>query len=185
MPFAFKYVASSGNTYLTGREPIEEAIGLRTELERIVVAVDGSEHSRESAEFAATMVEKYEIPEVILIHVVPTTAIYEGVDVWRVNVMSFLEEHGSKVLEEAKELMEAGGIEVEAVLTHGDPGSQIVKLARKREADLIIMGSRGITGLASVFLGSVGERVARNAPCSVLIIRGDAFWAEEEAAGAE
>jgi len=158
---------------------------LRTELERILVAIDGSEHSLEAAEFAATMVEKYEIPEVIMIHVIPTTAIYEGVDVWRVNVMSFLEEHGKQLLEEAVEQMRRNGVSVEGVLAHGDPGSQIVKTARKRDVDLILMGSRGITGLASVFLGSVGERVARNARCSVLIIRGDAFYAEQVEAGAE
>ncbi len=165
--------------------PIQEERDMKTDLKRILVAVDGSEHSLEAAEFAASMVEKYDIPEVIMIHVVPTTAIYEGVDVWRVNVMSFLEDHGNQLLEEAMKKMEDEGVNVEGILAHGDPGSQIVKAARKREVDMVLMGSRGITGLASVFLGSVGERVARNAPCSVLIIRGDAFWAEEEAAGAE
>ncbi|MFO7942232.1 MAG: universal stress protein [Bacillota bacterium] len=158
---------------------------MRTELDRLLVCVDGSDHSREAAEFAASMVEKYEIPEVLMVHVVPTTAVYEGIDVWRVNVMTFLEEHGEKLLDEAVETMKETGVEVEGILTHGDPGSQIVKTARKRDVDLIIMGSRGITGLASVFLGSVGERVARNARCSVLIIRGETFFAEEKEAGAE
>jgi nucleotide-binding universal stress UspA family protein len=53
----------------------------------------------------------------------------------------------------------------------GDPFWEICQAAEREHADLIIMGSHGRTGLAHVVLGSVAERVARHAPCPVLIAR--------------
>ncbi len=49
---------------------------------------------------------------------------------------------------------------------------QIAKLAKKRRADLIVMGTHGRTGWAKVMLGSVAERVIVLAPCPVLTVRG-------------
>ena len=57
----------------------------------------------------------------------------------------------------------------------GDPGSEIVKLAKKAEAGLIVMPSHGRTGIARLLLGSVAERVLRLANCPVLILRGKAI----------
>jgi len=53
----------------------------------------------------------------------------------------------------------------------GDPFSAICQTAEQAQADLIVMGSHGRTGLAHVLLGSVAERVVRHAPCPVLIVR--------------
>ncbi len=56
-----------------------------------------------------------------------------------------------------------------------DPASAaIVAQAESLPADLIVMGTRGLTGLKHVVLGSVAERVVRTAPCSVLTVKADA-----------
>jgi len=59
----------------------------------------------------------------------------------------------------------------ETEVASGAPADTIVRLARERQADLIVMGTHGCTGLSHVLLGSVAEKVAREAPCPVLIIR--------------
>jgi len=53
----------------------------------------------------------------------------------------------------------------------GQPADAIVRVAQERDADLIVMGTHGRTGLHHVFLGSVAEKVVRLAPCPVLTVR--------------
>ena len=53
----------------------------------------------------------------------------------------------------------------------GNPGREICQLASNWEADLIVVGSRGLKGLKEMFLGSVSNYVTHHAPCSVLIVR--------------
>ena len=53
----------------------------------------------------------------------------------------------------------------------GSPPRRIVDVARERDIDLIVMGTRGRTGLAHIVMGSVAERVVRLAPCPVLTLR--------------
>ena len=67
----------------------------------------------------------------------------------------------------------AEGAPVEVTVTPLFACEAIVKIAREIEADLIVMGTRGNTGLKHVLLGSVAERTLRLAPCSVLTVKGD------------
>lgn len=60
-------------------------------------------------------------------------------------------------------------IETHAVL--GDAGSAVVAAARKYQADLIVMGTQGRSGITRMLLGSVAEHVLRHAPCPVLTIK--------------
>ena len=53
----------------------------------------------------------------------------------------------------------------------GDPADAILHAAQEHQADLIVMGTHGRTGLAHVFLGSVAEKVVRQASCPVLVTR--------------
>jgi nucleotide-binding universal stress UspA family protein len=64
----------------------------------------------------------------------------------------------------------AMGIETEFTQIPGNPGQTIEKMARTWKADLIVMGSRGRTGLRELVLGSVSNYVMHHAPCSVLIV---------------
>jgi nucleotide-binding universal stress UspA family protein len=53
----------------------------------------------------------------------------------------------------------------------GEPPEEIVREARERRCDVIVMGTHGHTGLTRVLLGSVAEGVLRHAPCPVLTVR--------------
>ena len=59
----------------------------------------------------------------------------------------------------------------EAEVARGEPADAIVRFAQERDIDLIVMGTHGRSGLQHVFLGSVAEKVVRQAPCPVLIVR--------------
>lgn len=63
------------------------------------------------------------------------------------------------------------GVAAEGVAIEERPASAIVETAKRLPADLIVMGTRGLTGLAHVVLGSVADRVIREATCPVLTVR--------------
>lgn len=74
-------------------------------------------------------------------------------------------------LEEAAEEVRKAGVDVETYARQGDPSDAILDVAEERDADLIIVGNKGMTGAKRFLLGSVPNKVSHHAPCSVLIIR--------------
>ncbi len=62
-------------------------------------------------------------------------------------------------------------ISVRHVFLEGDPAAEIVRYARDAGMDLIVMGTHGRTGLERLLMGSVAEKVLREAPCSVLVVK--------------
>ena len=86
--------------------------------------------------------------------------------------------HDRSVAEQAVALIEAGGAEAVMRVEQGSPHRRIVEVANQVGAGLIVMGSRGRTGLAA--LGSVSERVSHRADCSVLIVRRPAHPVRDE-----
>jgi nucleotide-binding universal stress UspA family protein len=63
------------------------------------------------------------------------------------------------------------GIEVETHSREGDPAQVIADVANEQDADLIVVGDRGLTGLERFLLGSVSSKLSHHAPCSVMIVR--------------
>jgi nucleotide-binding universal stress UspA family protein len=74
-------------------------------------------------------------------------------------------------LEAAAKVARDAGVEVDVYPRQGDPADAILDVAEEREADLIVVGNKGMTGAKRFLLGSVPNKVSHHAPCSVLIIR--------------
>jgi nucleotide-binding universal stress UspA family protein len=74
-------------------------------------------------------------------------------------------------LEAAAAVARKAGVEVDVYPRQGDPADAILDVAEEREADLIVVGNKGMTGAKRFLLGSVPNKVSHHAPCSVLIIR--------------
>ena len=87
-----------------------------------------------------------------------------------------------KFLQEGAEICRAQGIEPTLIHRHGDPAEMIIEVAEQLRPDLIVMGSHGHTGIKRFLLGSVSEKVARHAPCSVLLSRGEPFKIDQQKA---
>jgi nucleotide-binding universal stress UspA family protein len=64
------------------------------------------------------------------------------------------------------------GVRVKGLLAEGAAHEQIVRIARTKRADMVVMGTHGRSGLAKLLLGSVAGRVVAAAPCPVLTVRG-------------
>ncbi|MGE5636730.1 MAG: universal stress protein [Nocardioidaceae bacterium] len=63
------------------------------------------------------------------------------------------------------------GLEVEVHPRQGDPADAILDVAEEHDADLIVVGNKGMTGAKRFLLGSVPNKISHHAPCSVMIIR--------------
>jgi nucleotide-binding universal stress UspA family protein len=87
------------------------------------------------------------------------------------DMMAASRAHAKRQLDRLIAATKKAGVRARAVLLDGVAWEQLVALARKRKADLIVMGTHGRTGLSRLFLGSVAERVIGSAPCPVLTVR--------------
>ena len=85
-----------------------------------------------------------------------------------------IREAASKRLDEWAQKAAGAGVKVTTGLSPLFPSLAIVDTARDTKADLIVMGTRGLSGIKHVLLGSVAERTLREAPCPVLTIKDEA-----------
>lgn len=131
---------------------------------RVLCAVDGSDSSTATARLAAGIVSKAGA-EMRLLHVIP---VFRGDDTeWIVRS----DEEAPPELVPATEAVRALGIEPHREMAMGRAEEALVTVARRDEVDLVVVGSRGLSGLSRVLLGSVSEYVAQHAHCSVLVSR--------------
>ena len=86
---------------------------------------------------------------------------------WMVNPREDVE----ATLNEAAEQIKEAGVDVETFARQGDPADAILDVAEENNADLIIVGNKGMSGAKRFLLGSVPNKVSHHAPCSVMIIR--------------
>src|SRR4051812_17070013 len=74
-------------------------------------------------------------------------------------------------LRAAAEQISEAGVQVETYARQGDPADAILDVAEEKNADLIVVGNKGMSGAKRFLLGSVPNKVSHHAPCSVMIIR--------------
>jgi len=78
---------------------------------------------------------------------------------------------GAKLLEYTRKAFSSHDMTIQERLVFGNPATEILKTSRYLRPDLIVMGSRGSTGIKRVFLGSVSNKVVHSAGCPVAVIR--------------
>jgi nucleotide-binding universal stress UspA family protein len=122
---------------------------------RILVATDRSETAELAVAFAADMAGRYEA-ELVLLRVLLTD---DGV----------LAETSRDLAEQADGL--AGERGRSSVVVHDDPAEAIVDAAKREQADVVVVGSVGMSGRKEFLLRNVPNRVSHNAPCTVVIVQ--------------
>ena len=81
------------------------------------------------------------------------------------------EQYHKETAESAARTLSDAGLKAKATEVLGDPRSTLVETARRENADLLVVGSHGRSGVAKILLGSVASHVVSHAPCSVLVVR--------------
>ena len=81
------------------------------------------------------------------------------------------EAYHRRIAETAAASLKAAGLEVEGRMLPTDPRSALIDEARRIQADLLVVGSHGRSGIGKLLLGSVASHVVSHAPCSVLVVK--------------
>ncbi len=142
-------------------------------IETILVPIDFSEHASRALDYAIELAEHFGA-ELHLLHSYPlhpsmASAAY-GACI-PADLDGAFRKAANEQLRECADKVAARGLHVETNATPVPAADAISAHAEKVQADLIIMGTRGLTGLKHVLLGSVAERTVRMAPCPVMTLK--------------
>ena len=145
-------------------------------ISNILVPVDGSKQSNKALEFACNLADKYDAK----LHVQHTVEVTLHEHAMFVGSAGFafeasdedVQKAGAKVIDEAKKLIDEHQCKlVETIIDHGSPTQNILELAKKKDIDMIVMGSRGLSDLGGLLLGSVSHKVSHLAECTCVTVR--------------
>jgi nucleotide-binding universal stress UspA family protein len=135
---------------------------------KILVPVDGSAYSLKAVETACDLAKAKPPSSLVLVAVaVEIPELAEGRYIY-----DKMKAQAEIALAKAKEVAQAQGVTAEVLLASGaSPADEIVQAAKDQQADLIVIGSRGLAGKTRSFLGSTASQVVTYSPCSVLVVK--------------
>ena len=143
-------------------------------IKKIACCTDFSDNAQAAFATALDMAEKYQA-KLFVIHVLPPVINPVSTDIdW---TFPDVPEQKSLLLNLEKRMQQdygsriKGDIDYELIVLNGHISSEIITFLRDNSVDLVVLGSYGLSGMGLVVFGSVSRRVARKAPCSVLIDR--------------
>ena len=147
--------------------------------EKILVAVDGSAHAERAITHAADLAAKYGA-QLTLLHVMThagSNRVPESLhDLSRVehiqlNEAAMLSSVAEEIIGHAQDVArEHGATSIRTSIEQGDPAPTIVEYGKANGVDLIVLGRRGLGGLAGLLLGSVSHKVAHMADCACMTV---------------
>ena len=136
---------------------------------KILVAVDASPQAQVVFEQALELAKKESA----------SLMIFQGIEIAaKLTYLTELEvktQEAQGLLQTYQQKAKDQGIATEVNYRPGEPGQCICNLAQSWKADLIVIGRRGYKGLTEVLLGSISNHVVHHAPCSVLVVQGEAL----------
>lgn len=144
------------------------------EIRKILVPLDFSEHSKKALQTAIALAKGVGA-EIHLLHVLhyPVQIAVPGQIAIPQDLWTEIRDAAARKLEKAAKTVQEDGVSCETHLSEGPSAHSVVELAEKIDADLIVMGTRGLSGLKHVMLGSVAERTVRLAHCPVMTVKAD------------
>lgn len=136
----------------------------------IMVPTDYSPSAENALDLAVKFAEAYGA-KISLIHAYQVPAdIYPYTLYITEGMLEKIKETHEMKMESLRKHLEGKGVEVEGTVVRGESHDAIAQAARERQADLIVMGTRGVTGLKHLALGSTAERTVRYADCPVIAV---------------
>jgi universal stress protein E len=154
----FRLMMGNVTARVIGYSPFNVLIvpqGVSLEFKKILIASDGSPHSYAAWDEALLITQRLN-STLIALSVARDDSELEVAEA---------------IVNRLKTEAERIGISLDTLVLKGRPYGAIIQAARDRQADLIVMGVLGMTGLKSLLMGSVTERVIAQAPCAILVVK--------------
>ncbi|MBP1934811.1 universal stress protein [Ammoniphilus resinae] len=139
--------------------------------QKILLAVDGSEHASRAAMRALHLVKELKNSTITICYVSKEGPTKSQLLESHFDVTSVLGQKAYQVIQASLQAFDREGVPYRLEVLWGEPAYEIVELSRIGSYDLIILGSRGLGRFTGVFLGSVSQRVLQEAPCPVMIVK--------------
>ncbi|MCP4875613.1 MAG: universal stress protein [Gammaproteobacteria bacterium] len=143
---------------------------------KILIPIDGSPHSKKALEFAADLALRYPA-KLCILHVLHDSPGSDTISLGAASVtieasQENLDKAARGLMESAKKVVtDMGCSDVETITRGGHPTQQIIRCARKKGIDVIVLGSRGLSDIKGLLLGSVSHQVNNLAGCTVITVR--------------
>jgi nucleotide-binding universal stress UspA family protein len=138
--------------------------------EQILLAVDGSEHSLRSAKEAGDLARAMKSEILRIVVAFDSVPPYLGEPNFQQAIDARMKESNA-ILQKAQDSVGKIPGEIHTELIEGSPAEAIINVAKTRNSTVIVMGSRGLSTITELVLGSTSHKVVSHAPCPVLIIR--------------
>ena len=142
-------------------------------IERILFPTDFSDFSKNALEYAISLATAYKA-KLYVLHVIEHIFDVSGFYVPQLPVTELYKEMENAAQKEIEKFIPQkvkDEIGVENMIVSGTPFLEIIRTAREKEADLIVIATHGRTGLEHMMFGSVAEKVVRKSPCSVFVVK--------------
>lgn len=139
-------------------------------LQMILIPTDFSELSNEAIDVALPIVKQLGA-EVVFLHVLQRLDHPDDMTALLDEGYAYLRDRSTRLLNDLVIQAKQAGVAASTELVNGHPEDEILRMAKKMGADLIMMGTHGRTGFNHMILGSQAERVVRMAPCPVTTIK--------------
>jgi nucleotide-binding universal stress UspA family protein len=138
--------------------------------EKILLAVDGSEHSIHAAKEAGDLARAMKSEILRIVVAFDGIPAYLGEPNLQQAITARMNE-GQSILKKAQDAVGKIPGEIHTELIEGSPAEAIINVAKTRGSTVIVMGSRGMSSIAELVLGSTSHKVVSHAPCPVLVVR--------------
>jgi len=138
--------------------------------EKVLLAVDGSEHALHAARTAADLARTVNAKEFRIVVAYDFIPPYLGEPNMQYAIDARIEE-SNKIMEAAIKVVGDLPCEIHTEFLEASPAEAIISVANTRHSDVIVIGSRGLGTLAGLLLGSTSQKIVAHAPCPVLIVR--------------
>jgi nucleotide-binding universal stress UspA family protein len=161
--------------YRTKNKVQKTKIDFAMNIRSILLPTDFSECGNYALSYAASLARTFKASIIclnVIEPIVPTVG-YSGMTepMPIADIAEQLEDSAERELPKLAECDECAGLNVEEMVAHGEAASEIVRVAKERAVDLIVIASHGRTGLGRILFGSTAEAVVRHAACPVLVVK--------------
>jgi len=161
---------------VSGEGPEDAHAGEETHGMKILCAIDGSRHSQWALDWLPHVCSPDDC-SLLLVHAVDMAQFKSLSKLDRktrlalVNVLACSLEGAARLLEGAELKVSASWDSVRAKLLRGSPADAVARSAKREQADLLVIGSRGMTEFQPMLLGTVSRKLLMQAPCPVLVVK--------------
>ncbi len=146
-------------------------------IKKILVATDASAASNRAVSEAAYLAATHEA-ELLILHVIRDMQLpaqmkkVPELEAFANTREDILRQVAENILQEAVERARSGGVKkVQTAIGSGDPATSVIGFAKRRSIDTIVIGTRGLSKVKGLFMGSVSRKIANNAEANCLIVR--------------